>query len=70
MKIQGIGRPRPDDELTVVGDLESEKLVAVYSRDEAFTGAVAFNQAPKLVQLRMLMAKRGSLDDALKIAHA
>lgn len=70
IKLQGIGRPRPGDEITIVEDSDPEKLVAVYSRDEELTGAVAFNQPPKLIQLRMLMAKRGSLDAALKIAHA
>lgn len=70
IKIQGVGRPRPTDELTVVEGSEANKLVAVYVRDGAMTGAVTFNQAPKLIKLRMLMAKRGALDEALEIAHA
>jgi NADPH-dependent 2,4-dienoyl-CoA reductase/sulfur reductase-like enzyme len=70
IKIQGIGRPRPTDELTVLEGSEANKLVAIYGRDGAMTGAVTFNQAPKLIKLRMLMAKRGALDEALEIAHA
>jgi NADPH-dependent 2,4-dienoyl-CoA reductase/sulfur reductase-like enzyme len=70
IKIQGIGRPRATDELAVVTDAESNALVAIFSREGAFVGAVTFNQAPRLIKLRMLMAKRGSLEDAMKIANA
>jgi NADPH-dependent 2,4-dienoyl-CoA reductase/sulfur reductase-like enzyme len=70
IKVQGIGRPRSTDELTVVEGGERNKLVAVYARDGRMTGAVTFNYAPKLIKLRMLMARRGDLDEALKIAHA
>jgi len=31
---------------------------------------VAFNQPPKLIQLRMLIGKRGGVDEALKIAES
>jgi NADPH-dependent 2,4-dienoyl-CoA reductase/sulfur reductase-like enzyme len=71
IKIQGVGRPRPADELFVVEDAEhSEKLVALYSRAGRLVGALTFNQAPKLIQLRMLIAKRGRLDEAMKIAES
>ena len=36
----------------------------------ALVGAVAFNQPPKLIRLRMLIGKRGGLDEALKIAES
>lgn len=68
IKIQGAGRPRPTDELVLVGRPEDEKLVALYGREGRLVGAVAFNQPPKLIQLRMLIAKRGSFDEALEIA--
>ena len=69
MKIQGVGRPKPTDELIIKGSAEGEKLVAVYARAGRPVGAVAVNNPPKLIELRMLIAKRGSLDDALKIAE-
>lgn len=67
IKIQGAGRPQPTDDFVLRTGVDDEKLVALYSRAGRLTGAVAFNQAAKLVQLRMLMAKQGSLDDALAI---
>lgn len=69
-KIQGAGSPRPSDDLTVFGPTEGGKLLALYARAGRLVGAVTFNQPPKLIQLRMLIAKRGSLDEALKIAES
>ncbi len=69
LKIQGAGRPRPTDEL-VIRRGDDEKLVALYARGERLVGAVAFNRPPKLIQLRMLIAKRGTLEDALKIVDS
>lgn len=71
IKIQGVGRPKPSDDLLVVeGTEDSEKLVALYSRAGRLVGAVTFNQAPKLIQLRTLIAKRSGLDEAMKIAES
>jgi NADPH-dependent 2,4-dienoyl-CoA reductase/sulfur reductase-like enzyme len=70
IKIQGAGRPRPTDELTLVGAPRDEKLVALYGREGRLVGAVAFNQPPKLIRLRMLIGKRGGVDEGLKIAEA
>jgi NADPH-dependent 2,4-dienoyl-CoA reductase/sulfur reductase-like enzyme len=71
IKIQGAGRPKPSDELIIAGGTpESEKLIALYGRAGRLVGAVAFNQPPKLVQLRMLIAKRGGVDEALKVAES
>lgn len=68
IKIQAAGKPKPADELSIVTrGPDDEKLIAIYSRAGRVVGAVAFNQPPKLVQLRMLIGKRGGLDDALKI---
>jgi hypothetical protein len=70
IKIQGVGRPRPTDELVLAGGTpESEKFIALYGRAGQLVGAVAFNQPPNLIQLRMLIGKRGGLDEALKIAE-
>lgn len=68
IKIQGAGRPKPNDDLHVERDSDGTKLVALYSRAGRLTGAVTFNQPPKLVRLRMLLGKRGGLDEARTIA--
>lgn len=70
IKIQGAGRPRPTDDLSVIGPNEADKLVALYARAGRLVGVVAFNQPPKLIRLRTLIAKRGSLAEALKIAES
>ncbi|UCF48172.1 MAG: FAD-dependent oxidoreductase [Myxococcales bacterium] len=71
IKIQGVGWPKPTDELIVArGTAESEKLIALYGRAGRLVGAVAFNQPPKLIQLRMLIGKRGGVDEALEIAES
>ncbi|NNE17305.1 MAG: FAD-dependent oxidoreductase, partial [Myxococcales bacterium] len=71
IKIQGSGSPKPGDELTIVRrGPDGEKLIAIYSRAGRVVGAVTFNQPPKLVQLRMLIGKRGRLDEAMKIVDS
>lgn len=69
IKIQGVGRPRPSDELFVRGTPDADKLVALYGRAGRLVGAVAFNSPPKLIELRMLIGKRGRVEEALKIAE-
>lgn len=69
VKIQGAGRPRPGDELWVIGSPETDKLVALYGRGGRLVGAVAFNNPAKLIELRMLIGKRAGLDEAVKIAE-
>lgn len=69
-KIQGVGRPRPSDELLIRRSDDGEKLAALYARNGRLSGAVTFNQPPKLIQLRMLIAKRGTLDEALEIVDS
>jgi NADPH-dependent 2,4-dienoyl-CoA reductase/sulfur reductase-like enzyme len=70
IKIQGAGRPRPTDDLSVIGPMEGDKLVALYTRAGRLVAAVAFNRPPKLIQLRMLIAKRANLDEAMKIVES
>ncbi len=71
IKIQAAGKPKPTDELTIVRrGPDDEKLIAIYSRAGRVVGAVAFNQPPKLVQLRILIGKRGGLEEALKIVNS
>ena len=71
IKIQGVGRPRPTDDLIIVGDAtEGDKLIALYGRAGRLVAAVAFNQPPKLVQLRLLIGKRARVDESLTIAES
>jgi len=71
IKIQGAGRPKPSDQLVFAGGMpEGEKLIALYARAGRLVGALAFNRPAKLIQLRMLIASRGGLDEALKIAES
>jgi NADPH-dependent 2,4-dienoyl-CoA reductase/sulfur reductase-like enzyme len=71
IKIQGVGKPKPTDELILTGGTaESERFIALYGRAGRLVAAVAFNQPAKLIRLRMLIGKRGGLDEALKIAES
>ncbi len=71
IKIQGVGRPKPtDDPIIAGGTPDSEKFIALYGRAGRLVGAVAFNQPPKLIQLRKLIGDRGGVDEALKIAES
>jgi len=71
IKIQGVGWPKPTDDLVLAGGApESEKFIALYGRAGRLVGAVAFNQPPKLIQLRGLIGKRGGVDEALRIAES
>ncbi len=70
IKIQGAGHPRASDELRIIGETEAERFLAIYARNERLVGAVAFSQPPKLVRLRGLIAQRGTVAEALKIAES
>jgi len=71
IKIQGVGRPRPSDEIIFAGGTTaSESFIALYSRAGRLVAAVAFNQAPKLIRLRSLIGQRGGLDEARRVAES
>jgi len=71
IKIQGVGSPKPTDDLVLAGGTpESEKFIALYGGAGRLVGAVAFNQPSKLIQLRVLIGKRGGVDEALRIAES
>jgi NADPH-dependent 2,4-dienoyl-CoA reductase/sulfur reductase-like enzyme len=69
IKIQGAGRPRASDELLLIGEPTDERPIALYGREGRLVGAVAFNQPPKLIQLRTLIARRGSFEEGVEIAQ-
>ena len=45
-------------------------LALRFARAGRLVGAVALNQPPKLIRLRMLIGKRGGLEEALKLAES
>jgi NADPH-dependent 2,4-dienoyl-CoA reductase/sulfur reductase-like enzyme len=70
-KIQVLGLTGPDDEVVVVeGSPEEGKLLALYRRADRLQGALAFNQARRLMAYRPLLAAGASFDDALAVARS
>jgi NADPH-dependent 2,4-dienoyl-CoA reductase/sulfur reductase-like enzyme len=66
VKIQMLGLPDPDDEVTVVdGSPEEERMVAIYRRGDRLSGALAFSRARQLMAYRPLLAAGASFDEAL-----
>jgi NADPH-dependent 2,4-dienoyl-CoA reductase/sulfur reductase-like enzyme len=71
LKIQGVGHPRPTDEVMIRGGAtEGDNLVALYGRAGRLVGAVTFNHPPKIIKLRRLIGERRQLEDAMKIAES
>jgi len=71
IKIQGVGRPRPSDEIIFAGGpTAGESFIALYGRAGRLVAAVAFNQAPKLIRLRNLIGQRGKMDEARRVAES
>ncbi len=69
IKIQGAGRPGPDDALHVGhGTLESRRFVALFGRGDRLTGVVTFDQPARLFQYRKLIVERTPWDEALRVA--
>jgi 3-phenylpropionate/trans-cinnamate dioxygenase ferredoxin reductase subunit len=67
IKIQGAGRPKPTDELRIMGRLDDEAFVGLYSREDRLVGAVSFNNPAKLIQLRRKIVNRASLSEAVEL---
>ncbi len=65
-KIQMLGHPSPNDDVTMVsGSLEERKWVALYARDDVVTGIIALSQPRALMLSRHLLAEPTTLDRAL-----
>jgi NADPH-dependent 2,4-dienoyl-CoA reductase/sulfur reductase-like enzyme len=64
-KIQMLGHPRPDDEVTLVhGDLASMKWLALYTRHDVVTGLLAVSAPRALMVSKVLLDEVTSRDDA------
>lgn len=68
VKIQMLGTPSPDDEVTVVdGSLEEHRFVALYGRAGRLTAALAFSRPRQLMGFRPLLERRASFDEARQL---
>lgn len=68
-KIQMLGHPRLDDEVTLVhGDLASKQWLALYARDEIVTGLLALSSPRSLMLAKVVLDEVTSRDHALEQA--
>lgn len=70
IKIQGAGRPRPDDDVEIAHQHEDGTFTALYGRAGRIVAVVTFNQPAKLFQYRKMIVERGSWEAALEVARA
>lgn len=70
IKIQGAGRPRPEDALAIVHEEEDGSFTALYGREGRLGAVVTFNQPAKLFQYRKQIATRASFDEVVAAARA
>lgn len=69
IKIQGAGRPRPDDTLHIAHGTPAEgSFTALYGRAGRLVAVVTFQQPAKLFQYRKMIAERASWDAAMEAA--
>jgi 3-phenylpropionate/trans-cinnamate dioxygenase ferredoxin reductase subunit len=68
-KLQMLGRPEPDDDVTLlhVGPNE-DKLLAVYGREGRVTAVFGIGAARWVMRMRPLLAEQASYDDAIASA--
>jgi NADPH-dependent 2,4-dienoyl-CoA reductase/sulfur reductase-like enzyme len=66
-KVQVAGRTNDADEVVVAhGSVDEGRFVALYRRGERLAGAFGMNRPRHVIQLRALIAERGSFADALE----
>ena len=71
LKLQAVGRIRPDDEMFVAhGSLAERRFVALFGRAGRFTGALAINRVRQLMGCRRLLREGASFEDAVAKAKA
>ena len=65
LKIQMLGSPSPDDELSVVdGTVADGRFVALYGRGNRLAGALGFGRPRQLMAFRALLERHASFDEA------
>lgn len=69
IKIQGAGRPRPDDRIEIVHE-EDATFSVLYEREGRLGAVVTFNQPAKLFQYRKAIVERASYEALVSAARA
>lgn len=67
LRLQGLGRIRPDDDVTVVRTGNRQREVAVYARDGHVTGVVGFSASAAVLRLRQAVADAAPVADVLAV---
>jgi 3-phenylpropionate/trans-cinnamate dioxygenase ferredoxin reductase component len=66
LKIQGVGRPRPGDEMVIThGSFEEGRFLALFGREGRLVGAYGFGRPAELIRARMAIERRAPWDEAL-----
>lgn len=66
VKVQFVGRLRPDDRSAVVGgSIEDRQFAAIFERDGLLVAALAFNRPRLLMECRRMLATRTTFAEAL-----
>ncbi|MAG04339.1 MAG: FAD-dependent oxidoreductase [Acidimicrobiaceae bacterium] len=69
-KVQMAGRPRADDEVSVVdGSFEERRFTAIYGRDGRLTAVFGMNRPRQVMQYRGLLERGASWSEALEFAR-
>jgi len=69
-KVQLAGRPRPDDEVSVVdGSFEERRFAAIYGRDGRLTAVFGMNRPRQVMQYKGLLERGASWSEALEFAE-
>jgi hypothetical protein len=69
LKLQSLGTPWGDDDVTVFRVGPRERLLAVYGRDGAVTGVVGFGVPKFVMRMRPLLAAAAPYEQALELAQ-
>lgn len=70
LKIQSLGTPAPDDDVTLLRVGKHDRLLCLYGRGGNLSGVVGFGVAKHVMRLRDLLAASAAYDDALVAAAA
>jgi 3-phenylpropionate/trans-cinnamate dioxygenase ferredoxin reductase subunit len=70
VKLQGLGRIEPGDDVVVVEAGPRRRPLAVYSRDGRLTGAVGFSNAPAVMGLREAITERRPVAEVLAAVNS
>jgi NADPH-dependent 2,4-dienoyl-CoA reductase/sulfur reductase-like enzyme len=69
LKLQSLGTPSGDDDVTLFRVGPRERLLAVYGRDGAVTGVVGFGVPKFVMRMRPLLAAAAPYEQALELAQ-